>query len=170
MLYISEFKDTSKCKSCSLSDPHPRPHPRHSFQLWRREVNYLVGESRMKKGMDLPLSLPALWDLLTCRTQVLLVAFGSAVSLVTKALLWPGEACGFPKLSVIWEEICFTPGSGIRDLWFAHLNRVLQKLCKGTSLATQWFKLYTSDTKGVGSIPGWGAMIPHAVWYRPRNK
>ena len=33
----------------------------------------------------------------------------------------------------------------------------------GTSLVIQWFRLHASNAGGVGSIPGWGTNIPHAV-------
>ena len=33
----------------------------------------------------------------------------------------------------------------------------------GTSLAVQWLRLCASTAGGVGSIPGWGTKIPHAV-------
>ena len=32
-----------------------------------------------------------------------------------------------------------------------------------TSLAVQWLRLYTSNVGGMGSIPGWGTKISHAV-------
>ena len=38
----------------------------------------------------------------------------------------------------------------------------------GTSLAVQWLRLHTSNAGGVGSIPGGGAKIPHAL--RPKNQ
>ena len=34
----------------------------------------------------------------------------------------------------------------------------------GTSLAVQWLRLYASNAGDAGSIPGWGAKIPHAAW------
>lgn len=49
MLYISEWKDIGKCKSCSLSDPLPL----HSLQLWGREVNYLIGKFGRRKWTGL---------------------------------------------------------------------------------------------------------------------
>ena len=114
----------------------------------------------MKKGMDLPLSLPALWDLLTCRTQVLLVAFDSAVSLVTKALPWPGEACGFPQLSVTWEEISFIPGSGIRKPMVC-----TPKLCSPKALSEDFpgdpvIKALHIQYKGRGFNPWLGSHDP----------
>ena len=33
----------------------------------------------------------------------------------------------------------------------------------GTSLAIQWFRLCASNEVGMGSIPGLGTKIPHAV-------
>ena len=32
-----------------------------------------------------------------------------------------------------------------------------------TSLAVQWLRLCASSAGGIGSIPGWGTKIPHAV-------
>ena len=34
----------------------------------------------------------------------------------------------------------------------------------GTSPAVQWLRLHASTAGGVGSIPGQGTKIPHAVW------
>ena len=95
------------------------------------------------------------------------MAFGSAVSLVTKALLWPGEACGFPKLSVIWEEICFTPGSGIRRPMVC-----IPKPCSPKALSGD-FPGDPSAHPIQGAwvqIPGCGARIPHAVWYLAKEQ
>ena len=39
----------------------------------------------------------------------------------------------------------------------------------GTSLAVQWLRLCASNAKGVGSIPGWGTKIPHAIWRGQEN-
>ena len=35
----------------------------------------------------------------------------------------------------------------------------------GPSLVVQWLRLLTSTAGGVGSILGWEAKIPHALWY-----
>ena len=37
----------------------------------------------------------------------------------------------------------------------------------GTSLTVQWLRLCVSNAGAVGSIPGWGTKIPHAV--RPKK-
>ena len=34
----------------------------------------------------------------------------------------------------------------------------------GTPLAVHWLRLYASTAEGMGSIPGWGTKIAHAVW------
>ena len=34
---------------------------------------------------------------------------------------------------------------------------------EGTSLAVQWLRLCGSNAGAMGSIPGWGTKIPHAV-------
>ena len=33
----------------------------------------------------------------------------------------------------------------------------------GTLLAVQWLRLHASTARGMGSITGWGTMIPHAA-------
>jgi len=38
-------------------------------------------------------------------------------------------------------------------------------LIEGTSLAVQWLRLHG----GAGSVPGWGAKIPHASWPNKQN-
>ena len=40
----------------------------------------------------------------------------------------------------------------------------------GTSPVVQWLRLCTSNAGGVGSIPGQGTKIPHAVQRVPKNK
>ena len=40
----------------------------------------------------------------------------------------------------------------------------------GTSLAVQWLRLRTSNAGGMGSIPGQGAKILHAVWHGKKIK
>ena len=35
----------------------------------------------------------------------------------------------------------------------------------GTSQVVQWLRLHASTAEGLGSIPGQGTKIPHAVWY-----
>ena len=34
----------------------------------------------------------------------------------------------------------------------------------GTSLVVQWLRFHSSTAGSLGSIPGWGTKIPHAVW------
>ena len=38
-----------------------------------------------------------------------------------------------------------------------------------TSLAVQWLKTLPSNAGSTGSIPGWGAKIPHALWPKNQN-
>ena len=38
-----------------------------------------------------------------------------------------------------------------------------QKNAEGNSLVVQWLRLCAFTAKGLGSIPGWGTKIPHAV-------
>ena len=37
-------------------------------------------------------------------------------------------------------------------------------------LAAQWLRLHTSTAAGVGSVPGQGTKIPHAVWCGQEKK
>ena len=39
----------------------------------------------------------------------------------------------------------------------------------GTSLAVQWLGLCASTAGGMGSIPGWGTKIPHAMQTNNNN-
>ena len=39
----------------------------------------------------------------------------------------------------------------------------IEKL-KGNSLVVQWLELHASTAGGMGSVPGWGAKILHAIW------
>ena len=39
----------------------------------------------------------------------------------------------------------------------------MKTLLKGTSLVVQWLRLHASNAEGMGSIPGWGTKIPHAI-------
>ena len=41
---------------------------------------------------------------------------------------------------------------------------------QGTSLAVQWLRLCASTAGGMGSIPGQGTKIPHAVWCSQKKK
>ena len=44
-----------------------------------------------------------------------------------------------------------------------------QELCKArTSSVVQWLRL-SSSAASEGSIPGWGAEIPHALWPKTQN-
>lgn len=83
----------------------------HSVQLWRRDVNYLMGKFGKREG-HASLSSPCLWDLPVCRTGAPGGPFCSRLSDRGPAL--PGEACKFPELPVIWGQIGFGPWSGIR--------------------------------------------------------
>ena len=48
------------------------------------------------------------------------------------------------------------------------MNEWLKILKSGTSLAVQWLRLRATSTGSMGSIPGRGTKIPHAV--RPKEK
>ena len=49
--------------------------------------------------------------------------------------------------------------------WSHHdgISALIRKDTRGTSLAVQWLRLHTSSAGGMGSIPGRGTKIPHAV-------
>ena len=40
----------------------------------------------------------------------------------------------------------------------------------GASLAIQWLRLHTSNTRGMGLIPGWGTEMPHATQRGKKKK
>ena len=44
------------------------------------------------------------------------------------------------------------------------------KFCLGTSLAVQWLRLQASTAGGMGSVPGLGTKIPHAVQSGQKKK
>ena len=39
----------------------------------------------------------------------------------------------------------------------------LEKQDIGTTLAVQWLRLHAPTAGGMGSIPGWGTKVPHAI-------
>jgi len=45
-----------------------------------------------------------------------------------------------------------------------------ENLLLETSLAVQWLRLHTFNTKDPGSISGWGTKIPHAMWQGKKKK
>ena len=51
------------------------------------------------------------------------------------------------------------------NCWVLVLN-----LQAGTSLVVQQLRLWASAAGTMGSIPGWGAKIPHAVWCTQEKK
>ena len=40
---------------------------------------------------------------------------------------------------------------------------------RGTFSVVQWFETLTSNARGEGLIPGWGATLPHASWPKKQN-
>ena len=46
----------------------------------------------------------------------------------------------------------------------------INKVQLGHSLAVQWLGLHTFTAKGPGSIPGWGIIIPQAMWRGQKQK
>ena len=44
------------------------------------------------------------------------------------------------------------------------------KIIIGTSLVVQWLRLQTSIAGGMGSIPGLGIKIPHAIWHGQKKR
>ena len=55
----------------------------------------------------------------------------------------------------------YASGTGVSSLWGASTSPSKQNL--GTSLAVQWVRLHAANAEGMGSIPGQGTKIPHAV-------
>ena len=47
---------------------------------------------------------------------------------------------------------------------------MIKKRVDGTSLAVQWLRLHAPTAGGVGSIPGWGTKILHALWCGKKKK
>ena len=45
-----------------------------------------------------------------------------------------------------------------------------EKTKGGISLAVQWLRLHASNAVGLGSIPGQGTKIPHAVWHGQKKE
>ena len=56
------------------------------------------------------------------------------------------------------------------DTVWSHLYVESKKVNFGTSLAVQWLRLRASTAGGLGSIPGWGAKILHAVHRGQKKK
>ena len=50
------------------------------------------------------------------------------------------------------------------------LSKRQQKQIKGTSLETQWLRNHTSTAGGLGSIPGPGTKMPHAMQHGQKKK
>ena len=46
----------------------------------------------------------------------------------------------------------------------------LEMLALGTSLVVQWLRLCASTARGMGSIPGWGTKILHALQCGQKKK
>ena len=57
---------------------------------------------------------------------------------------------------MIWAQFCLS-------------NFKKGKGC-GTSLVVQWLGLHPSTTRGMGSIPGWGTKILHAMQQKKKKK
>ena len=51
-----------------------------------------------------------------------------------------------------------------------NLSTIKKTYNPGTSLVVQWLRLHASIAGGMGSIPGQGAKIPHAVWHGQKQK
>ena len=45
----------------------------------------------------------------------------------------------------------------------------IQTSPRQTSLEVQWLRLYTSTTRGRGSVSGWGTKTPNAIWCSQEN-
>ena len=46
----------------------------------------------------------------------------------------------------------------------------LSYLKRWTSLGVQWLRVHVPKAGSMGSIPGWGAQIPHAIWQDQKIK
>ena len=44
------------------------------------------------------------------------------------------------------------------------VTKMKKNIISGTSLVVQWLRLCAPNAGGMGSIPGLGTKIPHAVW------
>ena len=69
------------------------------------------------------------------------------------------------------EPVKYMGWKGRNKLLFADDMIVHRKYKRiGTSLVVQWLRLHTSTAGGVGSIPGWGTKIPHAMGRSQKKK
>ena len=71
--------------------------------------------------------------------------------------------------------LCRVEGGNLVSSWtnkelefhsaISHLGKVAQEIVRtlGISLAVQWLRLCAANAEDVGSIPGQGTKIPHAV-------
>ena len=57
----------------------------------------------------------------------------------------------------IVQEVAKSP------VWLSDITHIIENNNDGTSLAVQGLRLCAANAKDVGSIPGGGAKIPHAV-------
>ena len=53
---------------------------------------------------------------------------------------------------------------GFMFLWLGFFYILSKRNKLGTSLAVQWLRLHTSNTEGVGSMPGQETKILYATW------
>ena len=53
---------------------------------------------------------------------------------------------------------------------FTRYRYRFEEVALGISLVVQWLRLHASTAEGLGSIPGQGTKIPHAVWYGQKKK
>ena len=54
-------------------------------------------------------------------------------------------------------------GSASRRPNTCHIYSLVEMTSQGISLVVQWLRLHASSAGGLGSIPGQGTKIPHAV-------
>ena len=76
----------------------------------------------------------------------------------------------FTRVKTIFHLFQCLPLCPVQSL-LRHTNQCVNKdLCLGTSLVVQWFRLCTTNARGVSLIPGWGTEVPHAPQHSQKKK
>ena len=70
-----------------------------------------------------------------------------------------------------WHRHCLSLHfAKFKNVTLIYINRPVKSHISRTSLVVQWLRLCTASTRGMGSVPGGGTKIPHAMWHGPKNK
>ena len=80
------------------------------------------------------------------------------------ALFTIAKAWNQPKCPLMDELI---------KMWYIYTMEYYSAIKKhviGTFLVVQWLGLHASNARGIGSIPGQGTKIPHAIWHDQNNE